>query len=674
MEENGSVQFSGNLDPRAQEFRPRRDNLHSFSPEFLPFRPPPPPPPQLPHQVYYPLPPPQALPFSDFVGFVQYDHHIPSAYASVEPPPPLPPAVAPTRTLALSSVPSEVSESLIRRELEVFGEVRGIQMERVGYGTVTVHFYDLRHAERALREIREQHMLHQARLRNIYIQNSESFSFNIAPTPPPARGVIAGCVVWARFIVPSCNEVPDGQNQGTLVVFNLDPNVSTRCLKEIFQAFGAVKEVRETPLKRHQRFIEFYDVRDAAMALREMNGKEIYGKQVDIEFSRPGGYGKKFFNGRPSATSKTPSTTPVFDSTTNVHYSKVATFVSPQPPPLLRRFSSGCSPSNVSSRSFLTEIQSSAGKKSSGDPSEGNPNETSIEASLGCLSLGGDVIVGKVADRGPPKRCSKKSQNNQSLTSMKQQQKSAKSWKGSRQAKKLDGRFLISDDSMVETSGSESRTTVMIKNIPNKYSQKLLLNMLDNHCIHCNEQIANGDDQPLSSYDFLYLPIDFNNKCNVGYGFVNMTSPQAAWRLYKAFHNQHWEVFNSRKICAVTYARIQGLEALKEHFKNSKFPCEMDHHLPVVFSPPRDGRQQTEPLSIVGHKQLQQQPIDVILGHSITCTHHEMDGVNDSLKTCNKICDDTDQEGENQLKCCSSSSQNGGDIGDDDEDSSSGSS
>ncbi|KAJ6321441.1 hypothetical protein OIU77_011504 [Salix suchowensis] len=598
MEENGSVQFSGNLDPRAQEFRPRRDNLRSFSPEFLPFRPPPPPPPQLPHQVYYPYPP-QALPFSDFVGFVQYDHHIPSAYASVEPPPPLPPAVAPTRTLALSSVPSEVSESLIRRELEVFGEVRGIQMERVGYGTVTVHFYDLRHAERALREIREQHMLHQARLRNIYIQNSESFSFNIAPTPPPARGVIAGCVVWAR------------------------------CLKEIFQAFGAVKEVRETPLKRHQRFIEFYDVRDAAMALREMNGKEIYGKQVDIEFSRP------------VPLPKPPSTTPVFDSTTNVHYSKVATFVSPQPPPLLRRFSSGCSPSNVSSRSFLTEIQSSAGKKSSGDPSEGNPNETSIEASLGCLSLGGDVIVGKVADRGPPKRCSKKSQNNQSLTSMKQQQKSAKSWKGSRQAKKLDGRFLISDDSMVETSGSESRTTVMIKNIPNKYSQKLLLNMLDNHCIHCNEQIANGDDQPLSSYDFLYLPIDFNNKCNVGY---------------------------------VTYARIQGLEALKEHFKNSKFPCEMDHHLPVVFSPPRDGRQQTEPLSIVGHKQLQQQPIDVILGHSITCTHHEMDGVNDSLKTCNKICDDTDQEGENQLKCCSSSSQNGGDIGDDDEDSSSGSS
>jgi RNA recognition motif-containing protein len=161
--------------------------------------------------------------------------------------------------------------------------------------------------------------------------------------------------------------VPDGQNQGTLVVFNLDPNVSTRCLKETFQAFGklfvlfwgffevlvllvqvrlletsvdyflpancflfltfshwagAVKELRETPLKRHQRFVEFYDVRDAAKALGEMNGKEIYGKQVDIEFSRPGGYGKKFFNAS-TTTSKTSFSAPAINSTTNLNRSRI---------------------------------------------------------------------------------------------------------------------------------------------------------------------------------------------------------------------------------------------------------------------------------------------------------------------------------------------------------------
>ncbi|RVX04284.1 Protein terminal ear1-like [Vitis vinifera] len=80
--------------------------------------------------------------------------------------------------------------------------------------------------------------------------------------------------------------------------------------------------------------------------------------------------------------------------------------------------------------------------------------------------------------------------------------------------------------------------------------------------------------------------------------------PQATWRLYKAFHLQSWKVFNSTKICEVTYARIQGLEALKEHFKNSKFLCDTKTYLPVVFSPPRDGRQLTEPQPIVGNNKL----------------------------------------------------------------------
>lgn len=40
------------------------------------------------------------------------------------------------------------------------------------------------------------------------------------------------------------------------------------------------------------------------------------------------------------------------------------------------------------------------------------------------------------------------------------------------------------------------------------------------------------------------------------------------------------------------------MEDLKEHFKSSKFPCEAELYLPVVFSPPRDGKQLTEPVSI----------------------------------------------------------------------------
>jgi len=50
-------------------------------------------------------------------------------------------------------------------------------------------------------------------------------------------------------------------------------------------------------------------------------------------------------------------------------------------------------------------------------------------------------------------------------------------------------------------------TTVMLRNIPNKYTREMLVNQL---CV---------DYKGL--FDFMYLPIDFKNKCNVGYGFIN---------------------------------------------------------------------------------------------------------------------------------------------------------
>lgn len=45
------------------------------------------------------------------------------------------------------------------------------------------------------------------------------------------------------------------------------------------------------------------------------------------------------------------------------------------------------------------------------------------------------------------------------------------------------------------------------------------------------------EDQGFAAkFDFFYLPIDFRNRCNVGYAFINFVSPQDAKRFLSVFH------------------------------------------------------------------------------------------------------------------------------------------
>ncbi|KAI4382485.1 hypothetical protein MLD38_008443 [Melastoma candidum] len=588
MEETGIIR----LDPRAQEFRPRSSSSSTFLSLHLPPPLPSNPNPSFPFFPSFLPPPPQPQPLFDAAPSpsppflpppLPMPPPFPDPYCNFPHPPPPPHPHAPSRAVVLSLLPPDVSETAVRRELEMFGEVRAVEMDWVGDGVVTVHFYDLRHAKRAVREIREQHD------RGVTPPREDGFNNHpfMRGRFSGGRRLFGGRPVWAQFVIPVASCIPEGQNQGTIVIFNLDPASSTDELRRIFEAFGPVKELRDTPYKKHQRFVEFYDARDASRALREMNGKEINGRSVVIEFSRPGGFSRKLLNAAAAATAPSSSTFPN---------------------PILNFTSASCYPARTTNSPSqhhpeplpLRQVHPQQKFPENEGCSFGNEG-LFIEGSMCNLSLdiGSVRDVSGAEELGVGARMTGKKK----LGGNKQgQQLKGKNWKGKRQEGKVDSRFAITDDSMEEPrSSGDSRTTIMIKNIPNKYSQKLLLSMLDNHCIHTNEEIdVGGGQQPFSSYDFVYLPIDFNNKCNVGYGFVNMTTPEAARRLYKAFHRRHWEVFNSRKICEVTYARIQGVEALREHFKNSKFPHEMDLYLPVVFSPPRDGRTLTEPSPVVG--------------------------------------------------------------------------
>ncbi|XP_062199899.1 protein MEI2-like 6 [Phragmites australis] len=140
---------------------------------------------------------------------------------------------------------------------------------------------------------------------------------------------------------------------------------------------------------------------------------------------------------------------------------------------------------------------------------------------------------------------------------------------------------------------ASNRTSLMIRNIPNNFTRKNIMNIIDQHCAEENAKVTSGGGGVKSEYDFLYVPIDFRTKFNKGYAFVNVTTPDAAHRLWAHLHRHRWTVGACQKICEVDLAVIQGRHKLVEHFSGSRFDCDTEDFLPVWFQPPRDGTRPT---------------------------------------------------------------------------------
>jgi hypothetical protein len=89
-------------------------------------------------------------------------------------------------------------------------------------------------------------------------------------------------------------------------------------------------------------------------------------------------------------------------------------------------------------------------------------------------------------------------------------------------------------------------TTVMIRKIPNRYTQDMLL-----------EEIQT------TGYDlnFLHLPLVAKSNANVGYAFANFSSPEEAVAFMKDFEGHELaQQEGNVKFAQVNYARLQGFE------------------------------------------------------------------------------------------------------------------
>lgn len=681
----------------------------------------------------------------------------------------------PSRTLFVRNINSNVEDSELKLLFEQYGDIRTLYTACKHRGFVMISYYDIRAARNAMRALQNKPL----RRRKLDI----------------------------HFSIPKDNPSDRDVNQGTLVVFNLDSTVSNDELHQIFGVYGEIKEIRETPHKRHHKFIEYFDIRAAEAALRALNRTDIAGKRIKLEASRPGGARRAlqqfsseleqeesnicqlqesppdnsppecldsvvhsavmsgcieigsfkdlntavgapissfsengFRSGNSSSVSHSltssmrvasagnqsvygeaaqsfgqmkfgfhsmpnfhPHSLPEyhdgltgglpFNSSANLttisgginsgpseghdirHMRRVSaighsrelndggnyneslvfgsvgngscplhghqflwnnsspyhphhqssmmlpnspSFVSgfhahpvpqahgiPRPP---SQMNSGLPihPHHVGSAPAVNpslwdrrQVFARESPETSGfqPGSFGNMGGSSTLHSLGLPSdifprVGANTIDPMLSStniglNSPQQRFHMFPSNN-SMVPMRGSF-DAPSERASRRrhessSSQVDNKKQFELDIDRILGGEDNRTTLMIKNIPNKYTSKMLL--------------AAIDEQHRGTYDFIYLPIDFKNKCNVGYAFINMIDPLQIVPFYQAFNGKKWEKFNSEKVAYLAYARIQGKAALVAHFQNSSLMNEDKRCRPILFHSdgPNAGDQEPFPM------------------------------------------------------------------------------
>jgi len=121
----------------------------------------------------------------------------------------------------------------------------------------------------------------------------------------------------------------------------------------------------------------------------------------------------------------------------------------------------------------------------------------------------------------------------------------------------------------------ENVTTVMMRNLPNKYTQQMLLGELRDAGFHMQED-----------FDFFYLPMDHCNCANLGYCFINFTKTARANDFAGAFSGKRMRRFNSHKTAVIMPASIQGYEQNYTYYISTRVAQAADPQYRPLFLRP----------------------------------------------------------------------------------------
>ena len=98
----------------------------------------------------------------------------------------------------------------------------------------------------------------------------------------------------------------------------------------------------------------------------------------------------------------------------------------------------------------------------------------------------------------------------------------------------------------------ERRTTLMIKNVPNKFTKDIFLSIF-------NKEFED-------KFDLFLLPTDIKEKKNYGYAFINFINPLDIIYFFYRFNGKKWPNTNSLKICELVFSKIQGINKMIKHY------------------------------------------------------------------------------------------------------------
>ncbi|KAJ0833808.1 putative RNA recognition motif domain, mei2/Mei2-like RNA recognition [Helianthus annuus] len=459
----------------------------------------------------------------------------------------------PSRTLLVENVDKRVEDSKLRGLFEQHGDIQTFYTTCRCQGFVIISYYDIRAATIALNTLQNKPLENE----NLHI----------------------------RYLNPEDDTLGQYIDQASLEVFSSDTSISNDKLHQLFGSFGDIEDIRGTT---HHKHIKYYDIRAAEAAInglgssntlqesklevnypkREVNyAREQHGIMQDQLRSCQNLNGNslpqvvtscmkdEYIYGVPALLQSSCSFTRTYDK--HLH------MLGPYGPTTGHMFWG----STRMMRSALGEHANALSCSNSFQNHHLNPVILSSCPPFNnsvCVHTGSKSM--KCSFSRPKGRARRISYGRHGHVSCHTD----------------DKKFELDIERVLR--GEDSRTTLMIRNIPNKYSSAMLLAAINEH----NQ----------GTYDFIYLPLDFKNKCNMGYAFINMTDPLQIVPFYKSINGKKWEKFHSGKVACLAYARIQGKQALIANFQESSLMNQDKCCHPILFTTdgPNAGNQEPFPL------------------------------------------------------------------------------